>query len=205
MSLDKSNRGRPRRYERDSALNDAMSAFWERGYSGTSLDMLGTAMGMNRPSLYAAFGDKRALYLSVLERYAAGGLAAMHNALASGHSLRAALMNVYEASLNLYFANEGGSAQGCFLIGTAATEAQANEDVRHRLRAALMGFDTEFEARILQAQTEGEISSTLNPNLLAQIASSILHSLAVRSRAGDSKESLRLLASAGCDMICGMR
>jgi AcrR family transcriptional regulator len=204
MSLDKSIRGRPRRYERDAALSDAMNTFWQRGYSGTSLDMLGTAMAMNRPSLYAAFGDKHGLYLTVLERYAAEGLAAMHNALFSGHSLRDALMSVYNASLDLYFGNEGDSARGCFLIGTAATEAQADEEVQHKLKAALASFDAEFEARIVRAQAEGEIDSAIDSKLLAQIASSILHSLAVRSRAGDSKESLCRLATKGCDMICNV-
>ena len=59
-------RGRPRDYDRQAALQRATDAFWKSGYSGTSLDSLTTATGMNPPSLYAAFGNKRALYLESL-------------------------------------------------------------------------------------------------------------------------------------------
>ena len=68
-TAEKPRRGRPRQYDPDRALAGAADAFWQSGYAGTSLDELSAATGMNRPSLYAAFGDKSDLYLKTLERY----------------------------------------------------------------------------------------------------------------------------------------
>src|SRR5580700_8584822 len=99
----KAPRGRPRAYDPEEALNRATGAFWRSGYSGTSLDVLSEATGMNRPSLYGAFGDKRALYLTTLKRYAGLGRAAMQAALAPGHPLPESLMRVYDAALSFYF------------------------------------------------------------------------------------------------------
>src|SRR5262245_55977315 len=74
-------RGRPRAYDPETALQNAIDVFWQTGYSGTSLDDLSAATGMNRPSLYAAFGDKRALYLKALDHYWTLGHEAMREAL----------------------------------------------------------------------------------------------------------------------------
>src|SRR5919202_1981749 len=67
-------RGRPRGFDPDDALDRAMAAFWDAGFAGTSLDALGAATGLNRPSLYLAFGDKRALYRAAMRRYTEGTL-----------------------------------------------------------------------------------------------------------------------------------
>src|SRR6516162_6182995 len=84
-------RGRPPAYDRDAALQQATDAFWRAGFSGTSLDDLAAATGMNRPSLYAAFGDKRALYLHALDRYWQLAFAAMDEALSHDEALGEAL------------------------------------------------------------------------------------------------------------------
>ena len=81
-------RGRPREYDPDAALVRATESFWERGYSGTSLDELSEATGMNRPSLYGAFGDKRDLYLKTLAHYREEGRALARQALADQPTLR---------------------------------------------------------------------------------------------------------------------
>src|SRR5262245_20822174 len=90
-------RGRPRKYDPDDALAKAMGAFWDRGYAATSLDDISAATGMNRPSLYAAFGDKQAIYLKAIERYRAGP--ALTKALAEGTTLRDALARAYKVAL----------------------------------------------------------------------------------------------------------
>src|ERR1700710_2231908 len=125
-------RGRPRAYPPEIALAKALDLFRKDGFAATSLDALSAATGMNRPSLYGAFGDKRALYLTTLERYIAFGLAAMRDALDANLPLRDGLTQLYERSLSIYFDNEG-AARGCFLIGTAATEAPNEPEVRARL------------------------------------------------------------------------
>src|ERR1700741_2659409 len=89
-------RGRPRTYDPQEALARARDTFWRNGYAGTSLDDLSEATGMNRPSLYGAFGDKHALYLQTMERYVEAGRAAMESALDSALPLREALMRVFD-------------------------------------------------------------------------------------------------------------
>jgi len=194
-------RGRPRSYDPEKALARATDAFWRTGYSATSLDDLSAATGMNRPSLYGAFGDKHALYLATLERYTADGRHVMDEALNSGQPLREALKRVYDAALSLYFPKKDVS-RGCFLIGTAATEAVRDSEIRVRLGAGLREFDRAFEARLRYAKAQGELDAAADPAALAKIASAVLHTLALRSRAGDSRASLRAIADVGVQLIC---
>jgi AcrR family transcriptional regulator len=197
-------RGRPRSYDAEAALARATEAFWHAGFAATSLDDLCEATGMNRPSLYGAFGDKRALYLRAVERYTQNGRRAMDEALAYERPIEEALARVYASALSLYFSG-GGAARGCFLIGTAATEAAANPEVRARLGSALREFDRAFEGRLRHAQAQGELDPDADPGELAKIASAVLHTLALRSRAGDSRVSLRATADAAVRLICGNR
>jgi AcrR family transcriptional regulator len=194
--------GRPRSYDPETALARATNAFWSAGYAATSLDDLCEATGLNRPSLYGGFGDKRALYLETLERYAEAGRRAMEEALDYERPIAEALTNLYSAALALYFSG-GGAARGCFLIGTAVTEAAGNAEVRDLLGDALRAFDGCFEARLRHARDEGELASEADPASLAKVASAVLHTLALRSRAGDSRASLRATADAAVQLICG--
>ncbi|WP_454807692.1 TetR/AcrR family transcriptional regulator [Paraburkholderia fungorum] len=195
-------RGRPRAYDSDQALADARDVFWRNGYAGTSLDQLSAATGMNRPSLYGAFGDKRALYLATLERYIEAGRLAMVHALAEDLPLPQALLRVYEGALAWYLPADGDPL-GCFMIGTATVEAAADAEVRTALGEGLHTYDKAFEKRFKLAQTTGELAADTQPALLAKLASAILHSIALRSRAGDSRASLRATAVAGVALLCG--
>jgi AcrR family transcriptional regulator len=194
-------RGRPRAYDPGTALWQALQAFWSGGYAATSLDELAAATGMNRPSLYGAFGDKKALYLKALDHYRASGRAALAEALAGKRPLREELRRVYDKALAIYFSGEG-APRGCFLIGTATSEAVENPDVRAALGGALREFDKAFEARLRLAREQGELSLEADPVALARLASAILHTLALRSRAGDPKPTLEETAAAGVDLIC---
>src|SRR4051794_36614723 len=128
-------RGRPRAYDPEVALGHALGAFWDAGYAATSLDDLSAATGMNRPSLYGAFGDKRALYDAALERYRALAREGLEQTLGHDEPLEAALRRLYDRALSIYTAGESG-ARGCFLISTAVTEAVRHPEVREALRAA---------------------------------------------------------------------
>ncbi len=87
-------RGRPRAYDPATALTGARDAFWRQGYAGTSLDVLSDATDMNRPSMYAAFGDKRSLYLQTLDRYIAAADASIERSLKGEHSLAEELQSL---------------------------------------------------------------------------------------------------------------
>jgi AcrR family transcriptional regulator len=195
-------RGRPRAYDPDDALARATQSFWRAGFAGTSLDDLSAATGMNRPSIYGAFGDKRDLYLAALDRYVDVSRAQMAAALSEDVPIAAALQSVYDGALALYFAKPEAPL-GCFLIGTAATEAARDSRVRTRLGSGLRELTETFEARFRAARASGEIGSGVDPALLADLAGAVLHSIALRARAGDSRSSLHAFSKAAVKMLCG--
>ena len=186
-------RGRPRNYDPQSALRRALETFWTYGYSRTSLDDLSAAMGMNRPSLYAAFGDKQALYLKALESYWDQALQAMRDLLARDEPLPDALMRIYDSALSLYFPSTG-APRGCFGISTAAVESVAEPRIRAVFESGLRRIDKEFERRIALSFERGELPAHRDARTLAEIASAVLHTMAIRSRYGASRKELRGLA-----------
>ncbi len=194
-------RGRPRAYDEETALAQAMRVFWTGGYAATSLDELSAATRMNRPSLYAAFGDKQALYRTLIERYRAMARAAMAEALA-GRPLREGLRRVYDGALSIYFGG-GKDPRGCFMIGTAVTEAASDRAVRASLNEGLREIDAAFEARLRQAQDDGELARSTDPAALAKLASGALYFLAIRSRAGEPRAVLERAADDAIGLICG--
>jgi AcrR family transcriptional regulator len=195
-------RGRPRAYEPQVALRQATGAFWKSGYAATSLDDITAATGMNRPSLRAAFGDKRAIYLQALAGYWELQLVAMRKALDGDRALETALMRVYDAALAIYFSGDG-PARGCFVVGTAITEAVDDPEVRRSVMDGFRTLDTRFETRLRRARDSGELDSDADPTALALLATATLHTLALRARAGTSRKDLRTLASKAVGVICG--
>lgn len=195
-------RGRPRAYDTGTALKRATEAFWRSGYSGTSLDSIAEATGMNPPSLYAAFGNKRALYLQALAHYWDVSLAATREALADDLPLKDALMRAYEAALSFYF-SEKGAARGCFVLGTAVTEALDDAIIRKSVASGLQTIDADFEARLRAARDKGELKGDADPAALALLASATMHSIAIRARAGVRRAELMVLARKAVSVICG--
>jgi len=193
-------RGRPRAYDADRALTNARDAFWDTGYTGTSLDDLTEATGMNRPSLYGAFGDKRMLYLQTLERYREMGRTAMRETLSNERPLREALRSVFARAISIYLAGPHG-ARGCYLIGTAATEAVHDVKIRALLAAGLHELDDIMEARLRHAVDQGELATNIDPKALARVLCGVMNSLALRSRAGESRETLEGTAEAAIGLI----
>jgi len=195
-------RGRPRAYDPEEALRRAAEAFWRSGYSGTSLDEIAAATGMNRPSLYAAFGDKHALYLKALEHYWQLSSFAMRATLAdTDRPLDEALMRVYDEQLSLYFSRESRT-RGWFAIGTATTETVEDPAIRSALVAGLRTLDADLEARLRTARETGALKADADPAALAAVASATLHSIAMRARAGVPRAELREFARKAVSVIC---
>jgi len=195
-------RGRPRAYDPEVALARATESFWKAGYSATSLDDLSAATGMNRPSLYGAFGDKRELYLRTLARYWELSRVAVKEALVYDQPLRVALQRLYAKALSIYLSGKDGP-RGCFAIGTATTEAVGDAKIRAALADGFRMLDEAFAARIRFAKDHGDLPRDADPAALAMMASATLHTLAVRSRAGASRAALEGIARATVDFICG--
>ena len=195
-------RGRPRSYDPDQALAQATAAFWDAGYSATSLDDLSAATGMNRPSLYGAFGDKQTLYLKAIEGYRAMAREGMRGALPDEGPLKAALGELYRKAISLYLSGDHG-ARGCLLTSTAATEAVMDAKIRRAARAALEEIDAAFAARFRLARERDDLPRSADPATLAKLASAVLHTLSIRARTGTPRAVLEQIAASGVDLICG--
>ena len=192
------------RIDPNAALQRATETFWITGYSGTSLDKVAAATGMNPPSLYAAFGNKRAIYLEALARYWDIALAANREALAGDRPLHQSLMLAYEAALSIYFSGKG-RARGCFVIGTAVTEAVEDVEIRNSVAAGMREIDADFAARFEKARQRGELPRDCDPAALAVLASATMHTIAVRARAGARRTELKEIARKAVSVICGRR
>jgi TetR/AcrR family transcriptional regulator, copper-responsive repressor len=198
---EKRGRGRPRAYDSDAALARAGAVFWKTGYAGTSLDEISAATGMNRPSLRAAFGDKRSLYLKVLHSYWDQKFVAMRRALGAP-TLRQALNDAYAAALATYFSGDAG-ARGCFVVGTAITEAVEDPEIAQIATAGFDRLDADFAQRLRQAQAEGELAPEAHITTLAFLTTAAMQSIAIRARSGTPRATLQAMAEDAVALICG--
>jgi AcrR family transcriptional regulator len=200
MASEPKPRGRPRSYDPDLALALARDTFWGAGYAGTSLDELATGMRMNRPSIYAAFGDKELLYLKAVARYADDSRTALSHELAQPRPLREALRAVYRGAARWYLAGDGGP-RGCFLVGTAVTEARRNQKVGAIVESTLAALTDMFADRFERAALVGELAPH-SPTALAHIAAAALNTIALRARTGAEPELIDAIIDATVDVIC---
>ena len=148
-------RGRPRAYEPDVALGKALDLFRRDGFAATSLDDLSAATGMNRPSLYGAFGDKRELYIKSYQRYRDDARAAMADIFRADAPLRERLARIYRIALDIYLSGESGP-RGCFTVMTAASEAVSDPDIRTMVLEGLTELDKAFGICFRHAKERGE-------------------------------------------------
>jgi AcrR family transcriptional regulator len=188
-------RGRPRSFDPERALGTATERFRSRGFAGTSLDELAEATGLNRPSLYSAFGDKRALYLAALDGTIARAARGFGQLAERRLPLRPMLELLFAAVIDGYMTGEDRPA-GCVFVSTAATAAVTDEAVRARL-AAFLAMEDETIAALLADAGDSDAAAH------APVIAAVLHSLSVRARAGAEREALDALARAAIDLVAG--
>jgi len=193
-------RGRPRSFDADAVLDKARAVFWNLGYAATSLDDLAAATGLNRPSLYGAFGDKHALYIAALQRSRDESVRAMGQALALDQPLRAVLGIIYLSAIRIYRAGDAGQ-RGCFLIGTAVTQAVDDPEARDLLARFVAESDALFADRF--ARSKAELAPGVDAEGAGAIAVATLHTLAIRARTGADEASMQKVADAAIALICG--
>jgi AcrR family transcriptional regulator len=194
-------RGRPRAYEPDVALAKALDLFRKDGFAATSLDDLSAATGMNRPSLYGAFGDKRELYIKSYQRYRDDARAAMIDIFRGELPVRKRLERIYAIALDIYLGGE--SPRGCFTVMTAASEAVADPDIRGMVLEGFTELDKAFAACFRQAKEKGEVPASADPIALSQLASATIHSIAIRARAGVPRKELEAIVKSAIDVMLG--
>jgi AcrR family transcriptional regulator len=193
-------RGRPRAYEPDVALGKALGLFRKEGFAATSLDDLSAATGMNRPSLYGAFGDKRDLYIKSYQRYRDDARAAMIEIFTGDLPIRKRLERIYAAALDIYLSG-GSGPLGCFTVMTAASEAVADPEIRAMVLDGLVGLDKAFGAAFRQAKDKGELPAGADPAVLAQLASATIHTIAIRARARVPRGELEAIVKGAIDVL----
>lgn len=194
-------RGRPRQFDYDQALDAALHTFWQRGFGGTSLDQLTAAMRLNRPSLYAAYGNKDATFAAALDRYLTTVGGAYLAALARPAGLRDALTAFFEAIIAVVVGAHGPT--GCAIVCTLPAEAGASPAARRRLARAVADIDAAVTARLRQARAAGELAAGADPRILAQLVTGTMFALAIRARAGAPRAELRRIARALVTLIAG--
>lgn len=192
-------RGRPRQYDEDKVLQAAEQVFWQKGYSATSLDDLAGAMGMNRPSIYRAFGDKEAIYRKVLMLFCQKMESVYGQTMLDSGDIRQRLKRFYSGALRVYTAD--AQAKGCLVMSTAVAAAYCHPDIQSDLFNIIRDLDNKLSEQFQQAITSGEVSSSASGESRGAMAQSLLHSLSLRARAGESPRRLTQLIDSGVEMI----
>jgi len=195
-------RGRPRAYQPDVALGKALDLFRKDGFAATSLDDLSAATGMNRPSLYGAFGDKRELYIKTYRRYREDARAAMAKIFRDELPIRQRLERIYAVALDIYLSGEAGP-RGCFTVMTAASEAVADPDIRAMVLEGFAEMDKAFAACFRLAREKGELPDSADPTVLAQLASATIHTIAIRARVRTPRGELEAIVKGAIDVMVG--
>ena len=195
-------RGRPRAYQPEIALAKALDLFRKDGFAATSLDDLSAATGMNRPSLYGAFGDKRELYIKSYRRYREDARAAMQDIFRNEQPIRQRLGRIYAIALDIYLSGESGP-RGCFTVMTAASEAVADPDIRAMVLEGFVELDKAFAACFRLAKEKGELPDGADPAVLAQLASATIHTIAIRARARVPRKELEAIVNGAIDVMVG--
>lgn len=185
-------KGRPRGFDADEALDKALHVFWRHGYEGASLSDLTEAMGINRPSLYAAFGNKEELFRRALDRYAEKGPGAVYRNALAEPSARA----VVERLLNgvAEFLTEPNNPPGCLAVQGALSCGEASELIKSELCRRRADNECALRERFERAKTEGDLSADADAAALARFIFTVTQGMSVQVAGGASRADLLMVA-----------
>jgi AcrR family transcriptional regulator len=194
MNFEKSAKpaGRPRGFDTEKALDRALKVFWRKGYEGTSLSDLTEAMGINRPSLYAAFGDKQALFHKVLERYREDGRPLLAEAL-SQPTARAVVEKFLSSSIT--FMTNPKNPPGCLSVQGALACGEETTPIQQELISYRAATAEALRQRLKRAKAEGDLPRNADPTALAGYISTINEGLSVKAAGGATRKELHQIAA----------
>ncbi len=181
--------GRPRAFDPDAALDRAMHVFWTKGYEGAALSDLTQAMRINRPSLYAAFGNKERLFGRVLDRYMDGPVAYFGKALAAPKA-RDVVEEIFLGTARM--ADDPRTPAGCLLVQGALACGDAS--VRKEVAARRAAVEVALRRRLQRAKREGDLPKNADPADLAHYVMTVVRGMAVQSAGGAGRNQLRRVA-----------
>ena len=184
--------GRTRQFDVEEALDRALAVFWTRGYEGATLPELTRAMGINRPSLYAAFGNKEQLFHKALERYQTGPMSFLTEALRkpTARTVADALFTGF-----VKMQRDRDKARGCLVVSGALACGAEAETVRRTLAQVRQAFVTALRQRFERAVHDGDLPAGTNCATLARYIATVLNGLAVQSASGATEKELRLVSA----------
>jgi len=184
-------RGRPRAFDPDAALERAMHVFWAKGYEGASLSDLTRAMRINRPSLYAAFGNKEQLFRKALDRYISGPLAYFGEALAAPKA-RDVIEQIFLGAARM--AGDPRFPSGCLMVQGALAVGNSAGSVRKEAAGRRAAGEVALRRRLRRAKREGDLPKKSDPTELARYVITVLQGMAVQGAGGASPAQLRRVA-----------
>jgi AcrR family transcriptional regulator len=188
--------GRPRAFDEAAALEKAMCVFWRKGYDGASMSDLTEAMGINPPSLYAAFGNKESLFLRVLERYAEGPAAYVMQALAAPTAREVAKRRLHGALNSL---QDNARPPGCLVVQEAARCYDDKDPIGRKLSSFCGASHQAFVQRFKRAKAEGDLPKSADPVALARYLSTVAQGIAVQAASGATRTELRKVVAIALD------
>ena len=184
--------GRPREFNADEMLDKVVNVFWQHGYEGTSMATLMAATGLNKPSLYAAFGSKEALFRAALDRYwqRQGELTRKHldepDARTGVERMLLALVDIQ---------TQPGLPHGCLAVHGGLVGSAASAAIRDELRERQAALQTTVQNRLTRAQAEGELAASVDVADLARYLTIVGQGAAVQAAGGATREELRRVVS----------
>lgn len=179
--------GRPRSFDFDEALDQALNVFWRKGFEGTSLPDLTQAMGINRPSLYAAFGNKEALFRKAVDRYQTLSAERIHKALEEPELL-VAIEKLLRGNIELF--TDPRNPRGCFIVQGALACGDAADELKEEMAQRRATFTTLLRKRISLAIECRELAADTNAADLARYVAALSHGIAVQAADGASRAEL---------------
>lgn len=194
--ITKRSRGRPRGFVTEEVLERVRTVFMAKGFTGASLDELAAAAGLNRPSLYAAFGDKEQLYIATLRFYGARSIEGLEAILAGPGTIQQRLSRVYAAAIDLYTAPP--HRPGCMIVGTAAVESPTHPKIAEVATELLAAIEKSLE----RAFAASDLPGRPTPAARARMAGAILYAIAIRARLGTRAVDLKAFANSMVPTIC---
>ncbi|GGT36203.1 TetR/AcrR family transcriptional regulator [Streptomyces purpureus] len=185
-------RGRPRKFDRTTALERAMEVFWQHGYESTSMTDLTTAMGINSPSLYAAFGSKEELFRESVALYDATEGAPSSRALTDAPTARAAVEALLRANARAY--TESGRPSGCMIVLAATNCSDANAPVQDYLAQWRRNGLQELTRRLDQGVRDGDLTEGADTAAVAAFYTTVVQGMSVQARDGATRADLERIA-----------
>jgi len=184
--------GRPRTFDCDIALDQAMEVFWRHGYEGATIAQLTEAMSINPPSLYAAFGSKEGLLKAALDRYTAKRNCWMEEVL-SAPTAREVAERMLMGTADIQ--TDPANPPGCLLVQGGLACGTGSENVPFELAARRAQTEDQLRDRFVRAKAEGDLKETADPAALARYLSAVNTGMCVMGSSGADREALRQVAA----------